>query len=69
VRVSVLNAQGKRLKGVRVKLTGAGIRAVVRKTNAVGKISFKVRPKKRGKLFVTATKAGYQPAYGTLKVR
>jgi hypothetical protein len=28
-----------------------------------------VRPKKCGKLFVTATKAGYQPAYGTLKVR
>ena len=69
VRVSVLNAQGKRLSGVRVKLTGVGIRAVVRKTNAVGQVSFKVRPKKRGKLLVAATKAGYQPAYGSLKVR
>ncbi|MFL5921566.1 MAG: hypothetical protein ACJ75D_09705 [Gaiellaceae bacterium] len=69
VRVSVLNAQGKRLSGVRVKLTGAGIRAVVKKTNAVGQVSFKVRPKRRGKLLVAATKAGYQPAYGSVKVR
>jgi hypothetical protein len=69
VRVSVLNAQGKRLSGVRVKLTGAGIRAVVRKTNAVGQVSFKVKPKRKGKLLVAATKAGYQPAYGSVRVR
>jgi hypothetical protein len=69
VRVSVLDAQGKRLRGVRVKLTGAGIRAVARKTNAVGQVSFKVKPKRKGKLLVAATKAGYQPAYGSVRVR
>jgi hypothetical protein len=69
VRVSVMNAQGKRLAGAKVKLTGVGIRAVVRKTNKLGMVTFKVRPKKKGKLLVSATKSGFQAAYGSLKVR
>ena len=32
-------------------------------------MTFKVKPKKRGKLVFSATKAGYQPAYRALKVR
>jgi hypothetical protein len=69
VRVSVLSATGKRLSGARVKLTGVGVRAVVRKTNRLGQVTFKVRPKRKGKLLVSATKSGYQPAYGSLRVR
>jgi len=69
VRVTVLDGQGKRLKGARVRLTGAGIRAVARATNATGQVSFKVKPRKKGKLAVSATKAGFQPAYGSVKVR
>ena len=49
--------------------TGVGIRAVTKKTNKLGQVVFKVRPKKKGKLYVTATKTGFQAAYGTLKVR
>jgi hypothetical protein len=69
VRVSVMSATGKRLSGARVKLTGVGVRAVVRKTNRLGQVTFKVRPKKKGKLLVSATKSGYQPAYGSLRVK
>jgi hypothetical protein len=69
VRVYVMNAQGKRLAGAKVKLTGLGVRAVVKQTNKLGQVSFKVRPKKKGKLLVSATKAGYQPAYGSMRVR
>jgi len=69
VRVTVMDAQGKRLPAAKVRLTGAGIRAVMRKTNKRGQVIFKVKPKKKGKLFVTATKAGFQAAYGALKVR
>jgi hypothetical protein len=69
VRVSVMNAQGKRLAGAKVKLTGVGVRAVVKATNRLGQVTFKVRPKRKGKLLVSATKSGFQPAYGTLKVR
>jgi hypothetical protein len=68
VRVSVMNAQGKRLAGAKVKLTGVGVRPVVKKTDKLGQATFKVRPKKRGKLFVSATMAGFQAAYGALKV-
>jgi hypothetical protein len=69
VRVSVFDGASRRLAGVRVRLTGAGIKAVAKRTNARGQVSFKVRPKKRGKLLVSATKSGFQPAYGSLKVR
>jgi hypothetical protein len=69
VRVSVMNAQGRRLAGARVKLTGLGIRPVVKKTDKLGQVTFKVRPKKKGKLLVSATKSGFQAAYGSLKVR
>jgi hypothetical protein len=70
VRVTVLDgSKNKKLKGVRVRLTGAGIRAVAKKTNAKGQVTFKVKPRKKGKLAVSATKSGFQPAYGSVKVR
>jgi hypothetical protein len=69
VRVTVMDAHGKRLSAASVRLTGAGIRPVGRKTDANGLAVFKVKPKKKGKLFVSATKSGFQAAYGTLKVR
>jgi hypothetical protein len=69
VRVSVFDGRGHRLAGVRVRLAGAGVRAVARRTRSTGKVTFKVRPKRRGKLLVSATKSGFQAAYGTLKVR
>src|SRR4029078_5635982 len=64
VRVSVMSGVGKRLAGAKVKLTGLGIRPVVKKTNTLGQVTFKVRPKKKGKLLVSATKPGFQAAYG-----
>ncbi len=69
VRVSVFDGRGRRLAGVRVRLAGAGGRAVARRTSAAGTATFKVRPRKRGKLLVSATKSGFQPAYRTLRVR
>ena len=69
VRVTVFDGRGRRLARVRVRLTGAGIRAVAKRTNATGMVKFTVRPRKRGKLLVSATKSGFQPAYGTLRVR
>ena len=68
VRVTVMSTTGKRLKGAKVRLTGVGIRPVVKKTDARGSVTFKVKPKKRGRLLVSATMAGYQAAYGALKV-
>jgi hypothetical protein len=69
VKVSVVDGQNRRLKGVRVRVTGAGVRATTKATNALGQASFKLTPKKRGKLVFSATLVGYQPAYGTVTVR
>ncbi|MDQ2910537.1 MAG: hypothetical protein M3R26_05000 [Actinomycetota bacterium] len=69
VKARVVDANGRRLSGVLVRVTGAGIRPVAKRTNAVGQVSFKLRPKKRGKLVFSGSKAGFQPAYGALKVR
>ena len=69
VRVTVMSVDGKRLKGAKVRLIGVGIRAVTRKTDAHGSVSFKVKPKRKGKLLVTATKPDIQAAYGALTVR
>jgi hypothetical protein len=69
VRVSVMNTTGKRLAGAKVKLTGVGVRPVTGKTNRLGMVTFTVKPKRKGKLLVSATMAGFQPAYGSLRVR
>ena len=67
--VTVRSATGSWLAGVLVRVTGPGMRPVAKRTNAVGKAIFKVKPKRRGKLFVRATKSGFQPAYGSVRVR
>jgi hypothetical protein len=68
VRVTVMNAQGKRLPGAGVRLSGVGVRATKR-TNKLGMVTFTVKPKKKGKLLVTATMSGFQPGYGSVRVR
>ena len=55
--------------GVKVKVSGAGIRAKSAKTNRSGKASVRVRPRKRGKLVFRATKAGWAPGALTMRVR
>ena len=69
ISARVVDGNGRWLKGVLVRVTGAGVKVVGKRTNAVGRVSFKLKPKKRGKLVFSATKTGYQPAYGALKVR
>ena len=67
--VTVRATNGGFLGGVRVRLSGRGVKTVTKRTNAVGKVVFVVKPKRRGKLTLRATKSGYQPAYATVKVR
>jgi len=69
LRVSVSDGRGKRIIGARVRLTGKGIKAVAKRTNSRGQVTFKLRPRKRGKIVVSVTKAGYQSAYTSVRVR
>jgi hypothetical protein len=52
-----------------VRVSGLGVRPVAKRTNKYGKALFRVVPRRRGKLLVSATKTGFQPIYGSLKVR
>jgi hypothetical protein len=67
--VTVLNNRSLRLKGVVVRISGAGVKARNLKTGSLGTATFKVRPPHRGTLMFRATKPGFQPAYATVKVK
>jgi hypothetical protein len=67
VIVSVSSSAGKRISGARVRVSGAGIKARTRLTNRLGQASFRLRPRKRGRLTFSATKAGF--ANGALSMR
>jgi hypothetical protein len=69
VTVSVTDGRGKRLARVLVRISGKGISAHSKRTNKQGRVTFTLRPRKRGKLLVTATKPGYQSGYGSASVR
>ncbi|MGZ4318379.1 MAG: hypothetical protein ACXVRD_03525 [Gaiellaceae bacterium] len=68
VSVSVADGRGQHLGKVLVRISGKGIKTRSARTNAQGRVTFTLKPKKRGKLLVTASLAGYQTAYGTVKV-
>jgi hypothetical protein len=68
VTLRVSTTSGSWLAGVLVRVAGPKMKASKKRTNAVGKVVFKVRPKKKGKLVFTVTKAGFQPAYASLRV-
>ena len=70
VTVRVATFTGTPLAKVAIRLTGKGVKARSGKTNATGKFVVTLKPKRKGaKLTFRATKAGYQPAYTTVKVR
>jgi hypothetical protein len=69
VSARVLDGRGRPLAGALVRVTGAGLKRLAKRTNVTGQVTFKVRPRKRGKLVFSASKAGFQPAYGSLRVR
>jgi len=69
VNIYVVDGRGQRLAGVRVRVTGAGVKPRALRTNRFGSVVFKVKPRRKGTLSFTATKAGYQPAYATVRVR
>ena len=66
--VTVQNPLLKPVAGATVKVSGAGIKARKGKTNGKGKVSFKIKPRKKGRLTFKATKAGYTAGSLTMRV-
>jgi len=60
---------GKPLAGVRVRVTGKGVKARSGRTNARGKLVLTLKPRRKGTLTFRATKSGYQATYTTMRVR
>jgi hypothetical protein len=48
------------VKGAKIRIWGAGLTARVKATSSAGKVSFSIRPRKRGKLYIRATKGGFR---------
>jgi hypothetical protein len=69
VSITVKNARGTWMTGVKVRVIGAGVKAQGRRTNAFGVARFTLRPTRRGRVLFTARKAGFQPAGLTVRVR
>jgi hypothetical protein len=69
VRIRVTSAKGRGVKGVRVRLGGAGLRARSRRTGGGGTVRFRLRPTSRGVVRVQADKRGFAPASARVKVR
>ena len=68
VTITVKSAQGSLISNASVKVSGAGITAKTQKTGAHGTTVFKLKPTKKGKITVTATKSGAQTATITITV-
>jgi hypothetical protein len=66
--ITVLTAQGKPLKNAVVKLAGAGIQTITRKTNRKGLVTWSIKPSKRGAIGVRVTLKNYRVGLATVKV-
>jgi len=69
VSLSVTGSPAAPLKGATVRVSGAGVRLQVARTNGAGRVRFTIRPRRRGTITYRATKAGYEPAVLKTRVR
>ena len=69
VVVTVTNPLNKAVAGATVRVSGAGIRAKRGRTNGRGKVTFRLRPRKKGRLLFSATKPGYAAGALSMRVR
>ena len=69
VRLTLTDARRRRVKGARVTVRGPVGVVKARSTGRRGTVSFRLRPKARGKVRFSAEKRGYMTAGATLRVR
>jgi hypothetical protein len=66
--ITVLNAKGKPIKGVAVKLRGAGVKTGAHRTNKKGIATFSIKPTRTGNLTATATKKLFKVGTGVAAI-
>jgi hypothetical protein len=67
--VTVSDPARRPVRSATVRVSGAGIRARSARTNRLGRITFRLRPMKRGRLVFTAKKAGFAAGGMSIRIR
>jgi hypothetical protein len=67
--VTVSDSARKPVAAATVTVSGAGIRSRRARTNRFGRVTFRLRPTKRGRLLFSAKKAGFGPGALSLRIR
>jgi hypothetical protein len=67
--VVTVKAGARPIIGARVRVFGVGVRTKWRTSGRGGRVVFKLRPRAKGYVFLRATKRGYLPASGRIRVR
>jgi hypothetical protein len=67
--VVTVKAGGRPVRGARVRTFGNGFVTKWRTTNRRGRVVFRIKPKRRGVVYVHAKKAGYLSASGRVRAR
>jgi hypothetical protein len=68
VRATVKDAHKRAISGARVSVTGAGLHVQTRHTSRRGTVSFRLRPRMKGKVRFQAEKRGFTPTAATIRV-
>jgi hypothetical protein len=69
VVVTLKSASGTPVRGATVRASGAGVAGRAARTSRTGKARLRLRPMRRGTLFLRAFKAGFQPVTFSIKIR
>jgi len=69
ITVTVTNAKNRPVPRARVRVRGAGVRALPRRTGKRGVVRFALRPRKRGMVTFSVSKRGYRGGKASTRVR
>jgi hypothetical protein len=68
ILITVSDPTNKRIAGATVRVSGGGMKAKKGRTNGKGKVTVRIRPRKKGRLTFSATKPGYAAGALTMRV-
>jgi len=65
--ITVLDPRRNGVRGAKVVITGAGLRKKTVRTNSSGKVTVTLKPRKKGSIRISVSKAG-SPAYRSTSI-
>jgi hypothetical protein len=68
IAVTVMDARGRIVSKAKVRVTGAGLRPLAKRTTKRGTAVFKLQPRRKGSISFQASKGGYRTGQAVLAV-